>query len=159
MSIFDYHLILNEMDLEDVREGLQERENKISDEDVREIEDAEPKVLQELRTALPSLFGVPYLQIYTEEKPAVDNNEDLGLGWQMESYVQHGIERALNRMGEGFRNVNVSIEIDLGDPLEEVASKDLTELDHHTLRQLRRVGHISNDEFAEAWVEIKEQRE
>jgi len=155
MSIFDYYLILNELPIEDIRTALSEPEKEIDDADVTDFEDLDPDVLNKFGTALPSLFGLPYIKLFSEEKKA----ENQPLGWRMELYVAQGIKRALNRMGESVRSVDVDIDIQLGKPLKEIANSDLSELDHSTLSQLRKSGYISDDQFAEAWVAIKERNE
>ena len=155
MSVLDYHLILNELPIDDIRKSLSERENVIDDDRVLEFKDPEPDVLQKFGTALPSLFGLPYIKVYADERKA----ENQPLGWKMELYVERGIRRALNRMGESVTSVDVDIDIQLGEPLEDIADSDLTELDHDTLSQLRKGGYISDDQFAETWVAIKERNQ
>ena len=155
MSVFDYHLLLNELPIDDIRRALSAPEPEIDDDDVTDLEDSEPDVLHKFGTALPSLFGLPYIKLFPEEQQA----ENQPLGWRMESYVERGIMRALNRMGESYTNVNVEIEIELGESLEDLADRDLAELDHATLSQLREGGHISDDQFAEAWVAIKDRNQ
>lgn len=152
MSVFDYHLLLNELPIDDIRRALSEPESEIEDADVTDFEDLEPDVLRKFGTALPSLFGLSYIKLFPEEQQA----ENEPLGWRMENYIEHGIMRALNRMGESYTKVNVDIEIQLGESLEDLADENLTELDHATLSQLRKGGHISDDQFAEAWVAIKQ---
>jgi hypothetical protein len=155
MSIFDYYLLLNELPIDDIRRALSEPKPEADDADVTDIEDLEPDVLRKFGTALPSLFGLPYIKLFPEEQQA----ENQPLGWRMESYVERGIMRALNRMGKGYTEVNVDIEIQLGESLEDLADGDLTELDRATLSQLRKGGYISDDQFAEAWVAIKEKNQ
>ena len=155
MSVFDYHLILNELSIDDIRKALSEPEKEIDDDSVTEMKDLEPDVLQKFGTALPSLFGLPYIKVYDDERKA----ENQPLGWKMELYVEQGIRRALNRMGESVTSVNVDIDIQLGESLEDIADSDLTELDHDTLSQLRKGGYISDDQFAETWVAIKERNQ
>lgn len=152
MSVFDYYLLLNKLSINDIRRALSEPEPEIDDTDVTDWADSQPDILQEFGTALPSLFGLPYIKLFPEEK----QTENQPLGWKMEKNVEIGIKRALNRMGESYTEVNVDIDIQLGESLEHLADGDLTELDHETLSQLRKGGHISDDQFAEAWVSIKQ---
>lgn len=154
MSIFDYYVILNRLSIDDIRAALSEPEKEITDIEVTDPED-QKEVIQKFGTALPSLFGLPYIKIFSDEKKA----ENQPLGWQMEWYVEEGIKRALNRMGESVTSVDVDIDIQLGGPLEEIANSDLSELDHETLSQLRKGGYISDDQFAKAWVAVKERNE
>lgn len=156
LSVFDFYLILREFGIDDIRKAFQEREKQARAATVLdESEDLEPEILQKFGTALPSLFGLPYIQLYEDERKA-DNQP---LGWRMEMEIELGIQRALNRLGKSVENVDVEIEIDLGDSLEDLAHGDLADLDHSTLSQLNQSGHISDDEFAEAWVEIKRRRQ
>ena len=154
MSVFDYHLILNELPIDDIRTALSAPEKEIDDDEVTDI-DPDPDVLNKFGTALPSLFGLPYIKLFAEEQKA----ENQPLGWRMEPYIENGIKRALNRMGKSVATVDVDIEIQLGEPLEEIATRDLSKLDRSELSQLRKGGYISDDQFAEAWVAIKERNE
>ena len=154
MSVFDYHLILNELPIDDIRTALSAPEKEIDDDEVTDI-DPDPDVLNKFGTALPSLFGLPYIKLFAEEQKA----ENQPLGWRMEPYIERGIKRALNRMGKSVATVDVDIEIQLGEPLEEIATRDLSKLDRSELSQLRKGGYISDDQFAEAWVAIKERNE
>lgn len=154
MSVFDYHLILNELPIDDIRTALSAPEKEIDDDEVTDI-DPDPDVLNKFGTALPSLFGLPYIKLFAEEQKL----ENQPLGWRMEPYIEGGIKRALNRMGKSVATVDVDIEIQLGEPLEEIATRDLSKLDRSELSQLRKGGYISDDQFAEAWVAIKERNE
>lgn len=155
MSVFDYHLMLNEMPIDEIRAALSEPEKEITDIEVTDPEDQRPDLIQKFGKALPSVFGLIFIKLFSDAK-GVENQP---IGWEMELYIEHGIRRALNRMGESVTSVNVDIDIQLGESLEDIADSDLTELDHDTLSQLRKGGYISDEQFAETWVAIKERNQ
>lgn len=98
-----------------------------------------------VRTAVTSGFAFMYLGL--SETAAGDSVELL------EKTVSRAIKMAYERRGESTTSVDVSIDVELGGPLDDL-DKPLDELPDATLQQLMLSDRITLDEYTKA---IKEQ--
>lgn len=143
-SVYDYDLILGSFRVEDIRDAFEAPEGTIDNGDT--LDDPAPE-LKPFSTAMPSLFAVPYIDIYDGER----SSQGQPLGWQFEIYLEQGIKRALNRLGMSYEAVDVDVSVEVGDSLDDLAEGDLRDLDSTTLSELHQWGVISAEEFVEAW--------
>lgn len=134
-TIFDLHLIVSEMPLDDIDKALSEPD---------EFEMKRGAVLP-LASSLPSLPALLYLYHRKQEI-----HDDLSEGWRTALDVKSGIWTALNRLGIAVDDITVSIEIERRGDISDLASGDLFDLSRDELVQLHQAGLITVEELADA---------
>ena len=138
-SIFDLHIIVSALPLDDLDRALSEPEDY-------EFElGTQPPLINNIE-ALPALL---YLY-HREDEIASPNQTD---GWRTALDVEEGIKTALTRMDITYNSIDVQIEVDRGPDLAEQSEGDLADLSRGQLGQLHRAGYIDDDEFANAVIE------
>lgn len=132
----DISIILDELPVEDLIEAVE------YDSSYHAKEDTEYLFLSDLVTLAFVIEG---------QQPVHDSGvqgpQDRPEG-RAELMVRIGIMNALELLGESWKDITVNV--DRGDPLEELAERDLTTLSGDELDQLRSAGFITREEYAEA---------
>lgn len=142
-SVFDYSNIFHNLSFEDI------------DAAFTEPDELQPSVKLHHASAIGDIVALLFLV----ERESEFSESAPYPGWRMEDLVEGGVSRALNRLGESYESVDVSVTIERGEPLEELAEQELTELSHDQLRQLLFSGEITNDEFAQATMKMRDENE
>lgn len=94
---------------------------------------------------LTSLIALIYLFYEEHGKPSWGTTEDL-----FAKRIEIAIKTALNQVGESATAIDVSIEVDRGDPLDELLGKEIRELSQSELDQLLRADRITPEEYGRA---------
>lgn len=134
-SVFDLQLIVDSFSLEDIDRGLSEPD----------WYDFEPGSTPPVTNCMPALPALLYLYHRRDEQEA-----DRADGWRTQNDVEHGIEMALTRMGVGYDQLEVDINIVRADDLESLAEGDLAERSRKQLRQMLFADIIDEVEFSQA---------
>lgn len=134
-GIMDCHMIVNQLPLDDIETGLQEPE----------VSDGE--VYKPVGSAVSSLAALVYLKARSYEADPAQS---------IEVDIRHGIADALGRLGVSTQTIDVTIDIETGPDLADLADEDLAELSRDTLLQLLNAGEISQEDFAEVVLARKE---
>lgn len=133
-SIFDISLIVRRLSLDDIDKAFEEPV------------DPELGSPQPLAAAIPDVIALLYIA-YRDDEVNKPNTHD---GWFLESNVETGILNALGRLELINDGVDVSIDIERGEPLDALENRELSTLSRDELKQLLFAGVIDSDEFAEA---------
>lgn len=143
VGVLDCQLIANEFAVDDIRTALSEPAT------------ADGEVLQPVGSAISSLATLLYLHANGSETEPSEQTLSVQL---TEPKVEAGIRRALRRLGYSAENIDVNITVETPRDLTALADgEELSELSQDTLQQLLNAGEISNEEFAEAVLEQKEE--
>lgn len=136
-SVFDYSLINRSQKL------------KLEDIDKAFAETVEPEAgaVLEVMGTIPDIIALLYTAHRDRETLDSEGTHD---GWQMEHFVETGIERALNRLGVSYETVDAEITVKRGESLEALADGELTSLSTGELKQLLIADEIDSEEFADA---------
>lgn len=132
-SIFDMQLIVSALDIDDIDDALTE-----PDEYEPELGSSPP-----LLGALPPLATIVYLA------STRDGDEE-----NIPPFLHHvgeGMKIGVNRRGKTVEDCEIEGELQVGEPLDERARGDLSELPEHVLKQLLMADEITSDEYSEAW--------
>lgn len=127
-TVFDVQLINQNLSLNDLDVAFE------SPEDIPQ---------SAIDSQLPTFVTLLYLLRRIDETRAPHD------GWHLEQIVESGIIRALRRNGT-TGGAEVSIRVDRGEPLAELATGDLSELSADTLTDLLIAKEISKQEFTAA---------
>ncbi|ADJ16805.1 hypothetical protein C497_00220 [Halalkalicoccus jeotgali B3] len=132
----DISLILEELPIEDLKEAVEYDSSFAAQEDTQSLS------LSDLVTlAFVIESQLPYLETGAKSQQGRPER-------RAELMVRAGIMNALEMLGESW--TDLSVVVDRGDPLEELAEQDLMTLSDDELDQLRSAGFISREEYAEA---------
>lgn len=142
-GVLDCQLIANEFAVDDIRTALDEPAV------------ADGEVLQPVGSAVSSLVTLLYL--HTNGSEAEPNEQTISVQLT-EAKAEAGIRRALRRLGYSAENIDVDIAVETPRDITALADgEELSELPQDTLQTLLNAGEISNEEFAEAVLEQKEE--
>lgn len=134
-GVQDFTLIIEHLDLADIKKAL---ETPAQDE-------------AEVENGLVSMMALVYLFITDHDKPNWVESEDL-----FAKRIERAVTIALNQRGESVKNVEVGIEIDRGDPFDDLLGKGIQELSYDELTQLNRVGEIDDDAYIDEIIQRRE---
>ncbi|WP_049904112.1 hypothetical protein [Halococcus agarilyticus] len=126
-------------DLGALSRGLQQKEIQ------KAFKDPDDRVYQPIGSTIPDALALFYLAGW-EQETAPNTSE----GWYFEGRIEGAIERALNARGITAEDVTVNIDVERGDPIDDLARGELRDLPSPVLSQLFANGAISHEEFTEA---------
>ena len=109
------------------------------------FKDPDDRVYAPIGSTVPDALALFYLAGW-EQETASNTSE----GWYFEGKVEAAIERALNARGITAEDVTVDIDVERGDPIDDLARGELKNLPKAVLSQLFANGAISHEEFIEA---------
>lgn len=143
VGVLDCQLIATEFGVDDIMTALDEPAT------------ADGEVLQPVGSAISSLATLLYLHASGSETEPSEQTISVQL---TEAKTEAGIQRALRRLGYSPETIDVDITVETPRDITALADEEeLSELSRDTLQQLLYAGEISDEEFAEAVLERKEE--
>lgn len=102
-------------------------------------EDAPPEEMQHVFNSLPYVFAFLYEGIRDTNRSPESPVE------VYEDFIASGLRQALNKEGTAVRSIDVTIDIEQGEELEELAERD--DLTYPEVKQLLEGGEITPEEY------------
>lgn len=145
-GMIDFDLVLRELDPSQIQRAFELRKPPTEEGSDEEIV---------LENGMASAIGMVYLAGLNRrtDVPDQDRPPELTYTRFIEKRAEKGLRVALNKLGRSVENIDVSIDIDLGEGFDELAGLEppaLAKYSETTLLQARLDGVISQDEFMAA---------